>query len=409
MVHQIAISGRNAIPELNAIVDIHQALNHPGTQSGGYNTLGFDDEMLRFAFYRNLLTPYTHQYQDGCGRFDILPMVLFYYLYAPDTIKWPQKTNGRPSFKLEDLNQENNWVKGRAHDAMVDVEATVALMRHLRVNRPMWDYMMGYFDKEQDLGRIQDLSKQAQPYQGVGIMVDLKFGYLSGYQVPLKYIGPHHVYKNQHVFLRLDKPIEELNEENFLSYIVKKKLAEPGFVLPYLDRYKDKLSEDMRAMVERNLANMQEDNLQDIMQKCRQQTYEDIADVDLDAYLYQSSFLTREEQLWCEQFHLSGQNAREMLLENVTNDVLKEQALRFLWRFYPEQLPDHLRSAANQSIKQFLSGAVDYRKQYYPTADAVLSRINHMDMTAIDEHVKQGLIELKEHTETVLTVLDEMD
>ncbi len=54
------------LPELEAITEIHRLLNRPGTISLGYNTLGFDDEFLRFSFYRNLLPPYTHQFHQGC-------------------------------------------------------------------------------------------------------------------------------------------------------------------------------------------------------------------------------------------------------------------------------------------------------------------------------------------------------
>ena len=43
--------------EYAAAIQIHQLFNTPGTISIGYNSLGFDDEFLRFLFYRNLLDP----------------------------------------------------------------------------------------------------------------------------------------------------------------------------------------------------------------------------------------------------------------------------------------------------------------------------------------------------------------
>ena len=45
----------SGICEFEAIRQIHGLMNDPGTVSLGYNTLGFDDEFLRFSFYRNLL------------------------------------------------------------------------------------------------------------------------------------------------------------------------------------------------------------------------------------------------------------------------------------------------------------------------------------------------------------------
>ncbi|MCF8126094.1 MAG: exodeoxyribonuclease I, partial [Desulfotignum sp.] len=60
------------ICEYEAARVLHQLFNTPGTISLGYNSLGFDDEFLRFLFYRNLLEPYSHQYANGCSRADIL-------------------------------------------------------------------------------------------------------------------------------------------------------------------------------------------------------------------------------------------------------------------------------------------------------------------------------------------------
>ena len=64
--HRIGLDQyKNAKKEVDAIRKIHQLLNTPGTMSLGYNTLGFDDEFLRFSFYRNLLPP-RQQYFCRC-------------------------------------------------------------------------------------------------------------------------------------------------------------------------------------------------------------------------------------------------------------------------------------------------------------------------------------------------------
>src|SRR5689334_3451523 len=74
LTHRIPIhETQQGIPEITAIKKIHALFNQPGTISLGYNTLGFDDEFLRFSFYRNLLEPYTHQYANNCNRMDLYP------------------------------------------------------------------------------------------------------------------------------------------------------------------------------------------------------------------------------------------------------------------------------------------------------------------------------------------------
>ena len=396
LVHQIPLHGRSRVSEAQGIVSIHQSLNAQNTISGGYNTLGFDDEMLRFSFYRNLLTPYTHQYANGCGRFDLLPIVVFYYLYAPDVIKWPKKDDGRPSFKLEDLNRENNWVQGRAHEAMVDVEATVALAKHLRLNLPMWQYLMGYYDRVEDQKRLGALMQQPEPYKGVGIMVSLRFGYAQEYQAPVINIGAHHLYKNQSVFLRLDQQID-LSEQGLEKLVIKKKAGEPGFVLPYSDKYSARLPGHIKELVEENLKTLSSEDVQTLLQHCRHLAPEQREYVDLDARLYLQGFLSKEEQSWCEQFHLAQENAKSELLNSVTSDSLKEQALRFLWRTQPEQIPHELEDQAVSSIKKFVCSAKDFRGNPFLRISEARIKLDEALKNSPPEHLKAGLEQMHAH------------
>ena len=114
--------------EYEAIRKIHHLINQRNTISLGYNSLGFDDEFLRFAFHRNLLPPYTHQFKNGCRRMDLLPIAVMFWLYKREVITWPQ-LNTKPSLKLEHINEVNQLASGPSHEATVDVEATLGLAR----------------------------------------------------------------------------------------------------------------------------------------------------------------------------------------------------------------------------------------------------------------------------------------
>jgi exodeoxyribonuclease I len=41
----------------------------------GYNSIRFDDEVTRFLFWRNLIDPYAREWQNQCGRWDLLDVV----------------------------------------------------------------------------------------------------------------------------------------------------------------------------------------------------------------------------------------------------------------------------------------------------------------------------------------------
>jgi exodeoxyribonuclease-1 len=141
----------SGLSEFEAIRQIHELMNQRETISLGYNSLGFDDEFLRFSFHRNLLPPYTHQFQNGCRRIDLLPIAVMFWLYNREVITWPQ-IQSKPSLKLEHIREANRLATGPAHDATVDVAATVELTRRFFKNQKMWGYLMGYFEKEMCIG-----------------------------------------------------------------------------------------------------------------------------------------------------------------------------------------------------------------------------------------------------------------
>ena len=167
LIHRIPIAHMLAgKAEIDAISQIHALLNTPGTISGGYNTLSFDDEFLRFLFHRNLLPPYTHQWANGCGRFDLYPLAQLYHLYHPTCLQWPVNSEGKISLKLENLSRANQLAQGPAHQAITDVEATLALARIFFKNKEMWAYAMDFFNKEHEQKRREKITSHLETPDG---------------------------------------------------------------------------------------------------------------------------------------------------------------------------------------------------------------------------------------------------
>ena len=126
----------HGVPEHEFAATIEQAFAQPGTIGVGYNTIRFDDEVTRFLFWRNLIDPYAREWQNQCGRWDILDLVRTAYALRPDGIVWPTNDEGRPSFRLELLTAANGIGHEAAHDALSDVRATIALARLIRARQP---------------------------------------------------------------------------------------------------------------------------------------------------------------------------------------------------------------------------------------------------------------------------------
>ena len=137
------------LPEHAFATRIESELAREGTVGVGYNSIRFDDEVTRHLFWRNLLEPYAREWQNGCGRWDLLDVVRTCWALRPEGIVWPQGEDGRPSFRLELLTQANGLAHAAAHEALSDVRATIALARLIRKVRPaLFDYCLKLRRKE---------------------------------------------------------------------------------------------------------------------------------------------------------------------------------------------------------------------------------------------------------------------
>ncbi len=170
------------IPEYQFAFQIEQAFAEPGTIGVGYNTIRFDDEITRFMFWRNLIDPYAREWQNGCGRWDILDVVRTAYALRPEGINWPTKPEGGASFKLTDLTAANNLTHEAAHDALSDVRATIALARLIRDKQPrLFDFCLGLHKKDRvanELG-LPTTVQSAKPFLHISGMFPADKGCLA--------------------------------------------------------------------------------------------------------------------------------------------------------------------------------------------------------------------------------------
>jgi exodeoxyribonuclease-1 len=144
------------MPEHQFASRIEQELALPGTVGVGYNTIRFDDEFTRYLFWRNLIDPYGREWQNQCGRWDILDMVRTVYALRPDALQWPRKEDGSVSFKLEHLSSANGLLHEAAHDALSDVRATLALARLIRERQPrLFEFCLALRKKDRVLAEIK--------------------------------------------------------------------------------------------------------------------------------------------------------------------------------------------------------------------------------------------------------------
>lgn len=122
----------------------------------GYNSLKFDEEFLRQAFYQCLHPPYLTNTQ-GSTRGDVLNLMRLMARLHPSTLSVPNDESGRPSFKLDRLAPANGFAHLNAHDAMADVEATIFLCKLVRDQASdLWSRFIQFSQKAAVLNFIID-------------------------------------------------------------------------------------------------------------------------------------------------------------------------------------------------------------------------------------------------------------
>lgn len=164
--------------------EIWNRFNQPDTVSIGYNTLGFDDEVSRFLFWRNFLDPYSHQWKNGCSRWDIYPLTCAVWSLRGSGITWPLWKDIHPNaeaegrrgvcFKLEYLTKANGIVHKHAHDAFSDVEATIGLAKLIQKTEPrLWQWALEHRSK----AKVKEAVEGHNPV----LWISPRFGQARGY------------------------------------------------------------------------------------------------------------------------------------------------------------------------------------------------------------------------------------
>lgn len=167
------------VPEHEFAAVVEAELGRPGTIGVGYNTIRFDDEVTRYMLWRNLRDPYAREWQNGCGRWDVLDVVRMVYALRPDGITWPKKEDGSVSFKLEDLARANGILHESAHDALSDVRATIGLARLIKRLQPrLFDFALGLHKKDRVMQELAlpATAAHARPFLHISGMFGVERG-----------------------------------------------------------------------------------------------------------------------------------------------------------------------------------------------------------------------------------------
>lgn len=124
----------------------------------GFNNVRFDDEFIRALFWRTFNDPYEWAWRDGRSRWDMLDVVRMTRALRPEGIEWPV-VDGKEVNKLELITKMNGIDHFKAHDALSDVEALIAVTKLIKEKQPqLFAHLLEFRDKKkvQSLVSLED-------------------------------------------------------------------------------------------------------------------------------------------------------------------------------------------------------------------------------------------------------------
>jgi exodeoxyribonuclease-1 len=215
---------RDGLSEALFMRKIHHQFSQANTCVAGYNSVRFDDEVTRYALYRNFYDPYAREWQNGNSRWDIIDLARACYALRPEGIEWPLNDEGIPSFKLQELTTANGLKHEAAHDAMSDVYATIALAKLMKEKQSKL-YQFAFENRmKSKVGALIDLENMT-PLVHVSSKLPAIHGCCT-WIVPIAY---HPSNKNAVIVLNLaldPRPLEQMSVHE-----IKEKMYQPNTML----------------------------------------------------------------------------------------------------------------------------------------------------------------------------------
>ena len=311
----------------------------------GFNSIKFDEEILRKSFFKSLLESYITQL-DGNRRADLLNIVRTNNFYFNDTFKTLINKKGKKSYKLEDLAQANE-INHHAHDAMGDVIATINIAKIIKSKHgDFWQQCI-----------FNSYKKDVENYifkNKVFCFNDFNFGQMNAFA--LTYLCMHPKYGYIQCFDLTVDPKEIIN----LQYSdLKKRIKEKPIFVKTIPQNKHPLIFDKNYLF--NLEKFKEINFSLLNERANLiQSSEDFKkrlililneqaeekdqqgsqlDILAEESLYFGGFPSYKDKLTMEEFHHVSWDEKYNISNKFEDDRFKYFAQKIIYEESPENLP----------------------------------------------------------------------
>ena len=391
---------------------LNQKVFLPDTIVIGFNNIRFDDAFIRHLLWRNFYDPYEWSWKDGRSRWDVLDLVRMTRALRPEGINWPFTKDGIATNTLESISQANNLTHKKAHDALSDVEALIAIAKLIHGKQPqLYEYLFNMRDKKsiKNLVNLEDKKpfvyssgRYASEFNKTTIAFPLtttKNGNIIVYD--LRYNPEPFINLNTN---ELSKIIyanyEERQKDGYMPVPVKElhynrsPAVAPIGVLSQSDGWnKIALKEEVISKNIKTLISNPSfaENIRSIYEN--REEYPKFLDVEAQLY---DSFVPDEDKIRVEAVRNADANQLADMNPEFTDDRLPELLLHYKARNYPKSL----------SVDETIAWEKWRSNRIVAGIDSYMDRINQLSISEKDENRLYILKELQLWAESIVPALD---
>jgi exodeoxyribonuclease-1 len=353
----------------------------------GFNSISFDEEFLRQAFYQCLHPVFlTNTPQNTRG--DVLNLMRAAGTLHPSIIR-PGIVNGADVYQLGPLAAANGIALGRAHDATCDVEAMLELCRLVRAGAPeLWSTFLRFSSK----ANVVDF-----------VAAEEAFAYFNFYGSPrvmhfLTKVGISRRDANTHYCcLDLGGDIELLRKLDG-SALVERINVEPRpirrlrvnrspLLYPLWDIEESLFGETSEEELLRSASSVKADpefmgRLVDAADSAAT-VYPASEHVELQ--IYGGNFFSDSDRELCAAFHSAKWEDRLRLLDQMDDPRLRRLGRRLVYFEAPHLLEDRQRLAAGEDIAARRRGDSQYASPPWTTISVALSELASINTEVSEE------------------------
>jgi exodeoxyribonuclease-1 len=323
----------------------------------GFNSLHFDEEFLRQAFYQCLYYPYLTN-TNGSARGDVLSLCRITASQKPNVLVPHVDAEGRNVFRLADLARANGIAMPTAHVAMADVEATLALCRIVQQGAPeVWSRFLRFSQRAAVEAFINDEDAFVL-FETLGNQPEVRI---------VTRIGEHNEIRTRHYCLDLRIDLNELRVMDFNDLVallkqhprpiaVVRTNAAPA-ICPLYDATTEQLGEMTEADISRIAREVRDDR--NLIAKLRnaaqdaERVYAPSSHVEEQLYGYPAT--SPEDTNLMAEFHASTWETRSQLPGHFTDQRYQRLARRLIYFERPDLLSSKTRDALDVEIGRRLS------------------------------------------------------